>query len=100
MVGVHMSVGRYYGVLYDVSSGGAFLAVEPVPTAGSSVTIVIRFNDASELVLGAKVVHTQGDASGKLVAGVGVEFENPSEADAQRLQALVDKLRRGENPRE
>ena len=98
-VGIHTAAGRSFGTLYDISRSGAFVAIDPPPGAGSQLTLAVRMNDGSELRLAAEVKHSMGDDSPKLVSGVGIEFRDLDEPTATRLDQLLERLRRREDPR-
>jgi hypothetical protein len=98
-VGIHTAAGRSFGTLYDISQTGAFVALDPPPGAGARLTLTIRMHDGSELALPAFVRHSMGENSPKLVSGVGIEFKVPDEKTEARLAALIERLRKHEDPR-
>ncbi|HJZ87917.1 MAG TPA: PilZ domain-containing protein [Polyangia bacterium] len=98
-VGVHTHAGRVFGTLYDLSRTGAFLALDPPPGAGARLVLAIHLRDGSELRLNAQVVHSMSDHSPRLVSGVGLVFGPLDPASAERLDALLERLRRREDPR-
>src|SRR5262249_58808744 len=84
---------------YDLSRTGAFLALDPPPGAGARLVLAIHLRDGSELRLNAQVVHSMSDHSPRLVSGVGLVFGPLDPASAERLDALLERLRRREGPR-
>jgi hypothetical protein len=98
-VGIHTAAGRAFGTLYDLSRHGAFVAIEPPPGAGTRLVLVLRMQDGTELKLPGEVRHSMSDDSPKLVSGVGVEFAELDDPTANRLAGLLERLRRGQDPR-
>jgi hypothetical protein len=98
-VGVHTAAGRSFGTLHDLSRRGAFLAIDPPPGAGARLMIAVRLNDGSELRLPGQVRHSMSEDSAKLVSGVGIEFDELLPEVALALDAVLERLRTGRNPR-
>jgi hypothetical protein len=95
------SSGARFGTMYDISVGGAFVALEPSVPVHSALTITILLHDRSELVLDGEVRHASGAAgtSTDRVGGVGVEFRLVDPKARRRLVSLVERVRQSQDPR-
>jgi len=77
-----------YGTIYQISAGGAFLEVSPLPVVGTLVEIVVVVDGASH-ALGAEVRYRcAGDAGPRGIDGVGVAW---TDLNAEQ-RAVVDTV--------
>src|SRR5579884_1699887 len=90
---------RRFGTMYDVSRGGAFIGLDSPPAAGTTVSIALAFEDGAALTLRGEVKHAHVDDPRKLVSGFGMEFQAVAGEDERRLVHVLDRARKGENPR-
>jgi hypothetical protein len=100
-VRVGASSGARFGTMYDISVGGAFVALDPAVPVHSALTITILLHDHSELVLDGEVRHASSapGASADRVSGIGVEFRLADPKARRRLVSLVERVRQSQDPR-
>lgn len=82
----------------NFSEGGIFIkAKDPFP-AGSKIEITLPLELGRRIHLTGVVIHKRdplGETS-RLPSGMGIEFRNISEADAERLRSYVEKTGSGD----
>jgi hypothetical protein len=84
-----------YGTIYQISAGGAFLEVSPLPTVGGLVRIVIT-EGATRHAIGAEVRYRVSSEVGPNgIEGVGVAWIDPTPEQAQLIARLLERAQNG-----
>ena len=96
---------RRFGTIFDVSAGGAFLAVSPLPAIGSVVRIGVVPGSARRLTLTADVrYYCTGLRGPRGLEGVGVAWRDLGAEELAFVHDLLARasagrpLREGESP--
>ncbi len=80
---------RRFGTIYEVSAGGAFLEVSPLPAVGTEVEVIITRTDGARLLMRAAVRYYASGLQGpRGLEGVGIEW---TELGAEE-RAFVDEM--------
>lgn len=85
---------RRPAVVCDLSTGGAYLGVEPCFEVGTEIDLELQLKPSS-VYLRARVVHTHTASApprADLPGGMGVEFLELGSADVAALSRLLDEL--------
>jgi uncharacterized protein (TIGR02266 family) len=79
----------------DINDGGLFIETEKLKPAGTEVTMQFNLPGSDEVVQTVgRVVHiSSGDEFAP--SGMGIEFDDISEADRNRINTLIRALRIG-----
>jgi hypothetical protein len=84
-----------FGTIYEVSSGGAFLEVSPLPTIGAIVNVDILI-DGERVTLRAEVRNRSASEHGpRGFPGVGVAWKDLGPEEASLVDRLVDRAQTG-----
>jgi hypothetical protein len=84
-----------YGTIYEISAGGAFLEVSPLPVVGGMVRIVITEGSARHAI-GAEVRYRVSSEIGpRGIEGVGVSWVDPSPEQVDLIARLVERAQTG-----
>ncbi len=84
-----------FGTVYEISMGGAFLEVSPLPEVGAHVTIVATL-PSGRFVFKAEVRYYASGLSGpRGMEGVGVAWIDPGAAEQAVLADWVERARAG-----
>lgn len=86
---------RRFGTIYEISVGGAFLEVSPLPAVGGRVTIEIVV-DGARRVLSAEVRYrVSGDVGPRGLEGIGVAWLDLAAADKELVAVLCERAQMG-----
>ena len=84
-----------YGTIYEISQGGAFLEVSPLPIVGGLIRIVINEGKIRH-ALGAEVRYRVSSEIGpRGIEGVGVSWIDPTPEQEQLIARLVERAQTG-----
>lgn len=84
-----------FGTIYEISLGGAFLEVSPLPEVGANVTVVVTL-PAGRFVFQAEVRYYASGLSGpRGMEGVGVAWLSPGAPEQAILADFVERARSG-----
>jgi hypothetical protein len=84
-----------FGTIYEISQGGAFLEVSPLPAVGALVEVSIS-SDGERHVLQAVVRYRAASEIGpRGLEGVGVEWQDPSPAAKVLIEKLIERAQTG-----
>ncbi len=84
-----------FGTIYEVSLGGAYLEVSPLPAVGASVEVTI-VEAGRRYVLPAEVRYREASAIGpRGVEGVGVSWRELSAEGRSLVERLVGRAQLG-----
>jgi hypothetical protein len=86
---------RRFGTIYEISAGGAFLEVSPLPAVGSHVDIEVML-DGVRHVLAAEVRYrTASDIGPRGLEGIGVAWIEGGAAARELVALLVERAQLG-----
>ena len=84
-----------FGTLYEISAGGAFLEVSPLPAAGAEIRIGV-VTDGERTFLPAQVRYRLASELGpRGLEGVGVAWGDLSPAEKQLVDRLIGRAQAG-----
>jgi hypothetical protein len=84
-----------FGTIYEISLGGAFLEVSPLPAVGALIDVAISC-DGERHVLRAEVRYrAASDVGPRGLEGVGVEWQDPPPAAKALIERLIDRASTG-----
>jgi PilZ domain len=85
-----------YGTIYEISQGGAFLEVSPLPIVGILIRIVINEGKVRH-ALGAEVRYRVSSEIGpRGIEGVGVSWIGLDAEQVQLIQRLLERASSGQ----
>lgn len=88
---------RRFGLISEVSLGGAFLEVEPPPPKDTTVTIIVTRTDGTTIVLPATARYVRTESVGSLdYPGVGLAW---GELDGEARAYIADLVKRASSAR-
>jgi PilZ domain len=84
-----------FGTLYEISEGGAFIEVSPLPPVGTIITIAILV-DSQRLSLPAEVRYRLATEVGpRGLEGVGVSWTELTPSEQEVVNRLVERAQAG-----
>lgn len=83
-----------FGTIYEVSQGGAFLEVSPLPSVGGAIAVMISIGDRRVRLEAEVRYYTSAMTGPRGLEGVGVAWIAPDD-DAQKL--LTEWLERAKD---
>ena len=84
-----------FGTLYEISEGGAFLEVSPLPPVGAAISVHVLV-DGERMVLPAEVRYRLSTETGpRGLEGVGVSWEEVGSLEREMIARLVERAQAG-----
>jgi hypothetical protein len=84
-----------FGTLYEISLGGAFLEVSPLPQVGAAITVTVT-SDGERLSLPAEVRYRLASEVGpRGLEGVGVAWGSLGPAEKALVERLIGRAQSG-----
>jgi hypothetical protein len=84
-----------FGTLYEISEGGAFIEVSPLPPVGATISVQVLI-DGERHTLYAQVRYRMATEAGpRGLEGVGVSWEAPGEGEREVILRLVERAQAG-----
>ena len=84
-----------YGTIYEISSGGAFLEVSPLPVVGGNIEIIITEGGARHRLLAEVRYRVSSEIGPRGIEGVGVCWLEPTPAQQELVDRLVERAQSG-----
>lgn len=91
---------RRFGTIYEVSAGGAFLEVSPLPAVGVEVTVTVTRIDGARLLLPASVRYYASGLQGpRGLEGVGIEWRELGPEERTFVDEMIARAQEGRSLR-
>jgi hypothetical protein len=84
-----------FGTLYEVSLGGAFVEVSPLPAVGATVDVVVLEGGARHLLRAEVKYRVASDAGSRGLEGVGLSWADLAPDGAALVERLVARAAAG-----
>jgi len=84
-----------FGTIYEVSEGGAFIEVSPLPPVGAIIRVQVVV-DGKRAALAAEVRYRLATESGpRGLEGVGVQWVTLTDAERELVARLIERAQAG-----
>jgi hypothetical protein len=84
-----------FGTIYEISSGGAFLEVSPLPAVGAIVDVSINCDGERHLLRAEVRYRAASEVGPRGLEGVGVEWQEVSAAARALIERLIERAQTG-----
>lgn len=89
-----------FGTIYEVSQGGAFLEVSPLPSVGSTVTVLIPLGERRVSIRAEVRYYCSSMTGPRGLEGVGVAWVDPGEAERAFIAEWLENAKNGKRLRD
>jgi hypothetical protein len=86
---------RRFGTIYELSAGGAFLEVSPLPAVGTHVDIEIVVDNVRHVLVAEVRYRVASDAGPRGLEGIGVAWLNLEGRDCDLVALLLERASMG-----
>ena len=87
---------RRFGTIYEISAGGAFLEVSPLPAVGGHVDIEVVLDGIRHNLRAEVRYRVAGDVGPRGLEGIGVAWLALGPAEQEVVTRLLDRAQQGQ----
>jgi hypothetical protein len=84
-----------FGTIYEISQGGAFLEVSPLPAVGAVVEVAISSDGERHLLPAVVRYRAASEIGPRGLEGVGVEWQELSPTAKALIEKLIERAQSG-----
>jgi len=87
---------RRFGTIYEISAGGAFLEVSPLPAVGGHVDIEVVLDGIRHNLRAEVRYRVAGDVGPRGLEGIGVAWQELGPAEQEIVTRLLERAQQGQ----